>query len=189
MSKGFYHTKESVDLYLEMTENINGQELIDQFTKHLPSKASILELGTGPGHDWEILSKDFYVIGTDLSDEFLDRLRSKYPSGNFTKIHAANLEYHSTVDAIYSNKVLHHLTDDELKKSVSRQSEILSPRGIICHSFWKGNSTEEFQGMFVNNHTEKDLKHFFENQFEILHLESYKEFEKGDSILLIARKK
>lgn len=73
--------------------------------------------------------------------------------------------------------------------SIKRQHELLNEGGIICHSFWKGEGTEVFKGMFVNYHTENALKDYFKEYFEILLLESYMEFEEGDSVLLIGKKK
>ena len=57
------------------------------------------------------------------------------------------------------------------------------------HSFWKGNGSETFKGLFVNYHEKLSLKTLFEPNFEILHLGLYNEFDKDDSILLIAKKK
>ena len=84
---------------------------------------------------------------------------------------------------------MHHLTNEQLQNSMKRQYEILTDGGIICNSFWKGEGSEEFKGMFVNYHTEDELRKVFHVSFEILLLENYAEFEEGDSILLIARKK
>ena len=89
----------------------------------------------------------------------------------------------------YSNKVMHHLNDNELNDSIKRQHEILNSNGIICHSFWKGEGSEIFKGLFVNYHTEVNLKKIFKENFEIISIESYKEFEDNDSILLIGKKK
>ena len=51
-----------------------------KFTKHLTSKATVLEIGSGPGKDLEILSKnpDYKVIGSDNSEEFISYLQNKY---------------------------------------------------------------------------------------------------------------
>ena len=129
------------------------------------------------------------MTGSDLSIEFLKRLRIRFPQGDFLKLDASSLETEFHFDAIYSNKVLQHLTDEELEESIINQIKILNPEGLICHSFWKGNGTEDFNGMFVNNQTKDTLTTFFTKHFDILHLSSYKEFEEGDSLLLIARKK
>ena len=43
--------------------------------------------------------------------------------------------------------------------------------------------------MFVNYQTEETLKEMFEDYFEILSIEQYKEFEESDSLVLIGRKR
>lgn len=84
---------------------------------------------------------------------------------------------------------MHHLKNSELAKSIHRQHNVLKANGIICHSFWKGEGSEIFKGLFVNYHTKTSLKENFQEFFEILLLEEYKEFEEYDSILLIGKKK
>ncbi len=188
MEGAYYHTKKSVDEYIKMAEGINGSELIEKLKDFLPENSTVLEIGSGPGSDWEILDTYYRVTGSDNSTEFVNRLLSKYPNGQFLKLNAVTLGTDQKFNGIYSNKVLHHLTDDELHTSINRQYELLEVDGIICHSFWKGEGSEVFKGMFVNNHTEKELPTLFGDKFEIQLMESYLEFEEGDSILLIARK-
>jgi len=188
MSDRYYHTKASVEEYIKMAEGYDGKELIEVFEKYLPTQSTLLELGSGPGSDWQLLSQHFHVIGSDNSKEFIKRLVEKFPVGEFHKLDASTLPIDKTFDGIYSNKVLHHLTDQELDSSISRQYEILNEGGIICHSFWEGEGSEVFKGLFVNYHTEAELTKLLEEKFEILHLEKYKEFEEDDSIFLVARK-
>ena len=185
----FYNTSKTVDQYIAMSHGLDGGEHIAKLMEYLSASSSILEIGTGPGRDYELLIKDYETVGSDLSEEFITRLQEIYPKGDFLKLDAALLETDRTFDAIYSNKVLHHLTDEELQMSISRQEAILSARGLICHSFWKGNGVENFDDMFVNNHTEEGLRSFFSSAFEILHLSHYKEFKDNDSLFLIARKR
>jgi hypothetical protein len=45
-----------------------------------------------------------------------------------------------------------------------------------------------FKGLFVNYHTIKEVEELFQNEFEILSIELYKEFEADDSILFIGRR-
>ena len=189
MNTEYYHTKESVKEYIRLAEGFNGADLIEKLKSFLPANSKILEIGTGPGTDWNILNKDYEVVGSDNSKEFLSHLISKNSKGNFIELDAINLDTDEKFDAIYSNKVLQHLKDNELIDSIKRQVEILNPKGVICHSFWKGEDSEVFKGLFVNYHTETPLKSFFEEHFEILVLESYAEFEEGDSLLLIGKKK
>jgi len=115
-------------------------------------------------------------------------LVSKNPKGKFLELDAISLKTNMKFDGIYSNKVLHHLKDSELINSVKRQNEVLNSNGLICHSFWKGNGSEIFKGLFVNYHSIQTLAKAYKNYFKILSIEEYKEFDENDSLLLLARK-
>lgn len=189
MSAEYYKTKASVDEYISMAEGHSGKELIAKFKEFLDKGSSVLELGTGPGTDWKILNEDFNVIGSDFSIEFLKRLKASAASGKFLELDATTISTDLEFDGVYSNKVLHHLSDEALADSIKRQWEILNPQGVICHSFWYGEGDEIFKGMFVNYHNEAELKKYFGEYFHILCMETYPEFEDDDSILLIGRKR
>jgi trans-aconitate methyltransferase len=189
MTGDYYKKKESVEEYIRLAKDVNGAELIKKLKKYLPLNATLLEIGTGPGTDWKILNEAYEVIGSDNSREFLSHLNSANPNGSFIELDAITLDTDKKFDGIYSNKVMHHLKDNELKASIKRQFDVLNTNGIICHSFWKGEGSEIFKDLFINYHTEEALKDFFEGYFEILLIESYAEFEEGDSLLLIGRKK
>ncbi len=185
----YYNTKESVDEYIHAAAGHSGSQLIAKLKDFLPVGSVLLEIGSGPGTDWEILSKDYQVVGSDFSPEFLRRLREKFPKGEFMELDAATLATDHTFAGIYSNKVLHHLTDDALVTSFERQAALLKSGGVFCHSFWAGEGSEVFKGMFVNYHTEVGIRRCCESLFEVLLVESYPEFEDGDSLLVIGRKK
>ena len=189
MNSGYYKTKESVEEYILLAKDVNSGQLIAKLREFLPEDSSILEIGSGPGTDWNMLDQSYAVTGSDNSLEFLAHLKKNNPKGKFLELDAITLETKEIYDGIYSNKVLHHLKDQELKESVIRQSEILNPGGIICHSFWKGTGDEIFKGLFVNYHDKQRLKALFEPGFEIILIEEYPEFEEGDSLVLIGRKK
>ncbi len=189
MAEGYYHTKASVEEYIRLAEDVSGADLIKKLDPFLQAQSSVLELGTGPGTDWQLLDKRYKVTGSDLSLEFLSHLRNSVPEGKFIELDAITIDTEQRFDAVYSNKVLHHLKDEELIQSINRQSEVLNEGGIICHSFWKGEGSEIFKGLFVNYHTESALTDVFSSRFDIELIEPYAEFERGDSILLIARKK
>ncbi len=189
MEGEYYKTKASVKEYVTLAEGVNGKQLIDKLTSLLTPNSSLLEIGSGPGSDWDILNITYSVIGSDNSNEFLEYLVANNPNDTFLELDAVTLATDKKFDGVYSNKVLHHLNDEELIASIKRQTEILNTNGIICHSFWKGEGSEIFKGLFVNYHNSGFLTQVFSKDFEILLLEEYPEFEAGDSILLIARKK
>ena len=188
MEKDYYKTYESVAEYIRLAEGVNGEKLIAKLEQFLPHHSTLLEIGSGPGSDWKILNKIYKVIGSDNSLEFLKYLRSKNPNGEFLELDALTLSTNKIFDGIYSNKVMHHLSDSELADSINRQYDILSTKGIVCHSFWKGEGSEIFKGLFVKYHTRESLTQIFKKYFEIIAIESYKEFEEGDSLLLIGKK-
>lgn len=189
MKEGYYHTKDSVKEYIHLSKEVSGAALIEELKKVLPAGQSVLEIGSGPGTDWKILSETYQVTGSDYSEQFLEHLRLTFPTGIFIEQDAATLTTDESFDGIYSNKVLHHLTDSALANSVKRQSEILNKKGVVCHSFWKGEDSEVFKGMYVRYHETVNLKRVFETYFDILSIIPYNEFEANDSLLLLARKK
>ncbi len=189
MKEKYYHTKDSVDEYIKLAKGVDSSELIEKLKPFLRKNSTVLELGTGPGTDWSILQKDYQVTGSDNSLEFLKRLEENFREGHFLLLDASALQTNQKFNAIYSNKVLHHLTDEELKQSIQKQIDTLNKGGIISHSFWNGTGEEIFKGMYVNYHTAEEIEPLFAHYFDILLLDSYKEFEDNDSLHLIARKK
>ncbi len=189
MAGEYYKTKESVEEYIKLAKGVNGKNLIERLEQVLPHNSMVLEIGSGPGTDWKILNELYNVIGSDNSTKFLKHLMDENPKGKFLELDAITLETKKRFDGIYSNKVLHHLKDNELTSSVKSQHKILNPNGVVCHSFWKGRGSEIFKGLFVNYHTESTIKKKFQKYFEVLSMERYKEFEDNDSLLLIGKKK
>ncbi len=185
----YYNTKESVDEYIKLALDHDGKQIIIQLKEFLPAGSGLLEIGSGPGTGWKILSEFYKVLGSDFSQEFLKHLRVSYPGGEFREMDATTLETDRTFDGIYSNKVLHHLEDEALEASIKRQSEVLNPGGIVCHTFWNGEDSEVYNDLFVNYHSDTGIRTLFEDHFDLLLIQFYKEFEKGDSILYIGKKK
>ncbi len=185
----YYQNSDSVEEYIRLAKDVNGGELIEKLKAFLPSNSHLLEIGSGPGTDWNILNRDYKVVGSDNSPEFLNRLIAKSPKGKFIKLDAITLNTELKFDGAYSNKVLHHLKENELLDSIQKQHDILNPSGIICHSFWKGEGSEVFKGLYVNYHTNSSLEDAFGAYFETLLIEEYAEFETGDSLLFIGKRR
>lgn len=189
MEGEYYKTKESVEEYINLAKDVSGKQLIEKLARVLPFKSTLLEIGSGPGTDWKILNNSYNVIGSDNSTVFLNHLITANPIGKFLELDAVTIKTNTKFDGIYSNKVLHHLKDIELANSIKRQCDILNKDGIICHSFWKGEDSEIFKGLFVNYHSKTSLNEKFRDYFEIISVDDYKEFEDNDSLLLIGKKK
>ena len=113
---GFFDTKKGVEQYIKMAEGYDGAELIKILQKYLPANSTVLELGMGPGKDMDILKKSYAVTGSDNSQVFLDKYKEKYREADLLLLDAITLQTDRKFDCIYSNKVLHHLTQEDLWK-------------------------------------------------------------------------
>ncbi len=186
---GFFDTEKGVEEYVKIAAGFDGAELIKILQEFLPEKSLVLEIGIGPGKDLDMLRKTYAVTGSDNSQIFLDRYKRLNQNADLLNLDAVTLSTDRNFDCIYSNKVLHHLITDDLKISLKKQKEILNPGGILFHSFWKGNKTENMEGLLFVYYELDTLRQLFEPDFEILELKIYTEDQKDDSIYAILRKK
>lgn len=185
----FYEDKANVDKYIELCKDYDGSNIYERLKQHLKEGKSVLELGTGPGFDIPFLNEHYHVTGSDFSDEFLVRCKEKYPDINFIKIDARNIDTSTEYDCIYSNKVLHHLTRGELSSSLLAQAGILSPGGMIAHSFWLGEEDQNMEGLLFSYYRKEELLGILSKNFDVVATLSYREFEEGDSLFVVAKVK
>ena len=182
----FYNDPSKVDEYEKMCDEYDGSELHDVLDNYLKNDVTILELGCGPGNDITHLHKKYIVTGSDLSDEFLLRCRKRFPDLSFQKLDAVSINTDEAYDCIFSNKVLHHLTFEELENSFNQQQHVIKPNGVFAHTFWLGDKEFTMEGMLFVFHNRAKLLELVSKYFTILETYEYKEFEEGDSILIIA---
>lgn len=183
----FYDNPENVDKYIKMCDEYDGSQLYRVLDRHLLNGKSLLELGSGPGFDLAFLAGHYQVTGSDLSDEFLERLRKEFTDIRFLRLNAANLDIDEKYNCIYSNKVLHHLTESALESSLLKQSQLLLPNGIIAHSFWIGEESHEMEGLLFTYYRKEKLIELISQHFVVVETLSYAELEDGDSLFVIAQ--
>jgi cyclopropane fatty-acyl-phospholipid synthase-like methyltransferase len=186
---GYFDDEKNVEAYIKMAEGFDGRGLINILKKYLENGSTVLELGMGPGKDLEILSEFFQVTGSDNSELFLERYRKKDATADLVLLDAVTMEIARNFDCIYSNKVLHHLTKEELKKSLKRQWEVLDSGGILFHSLWYGDREEEMSGLRFVHYTEETFGEVVGREYEIVESERYTEMEQNDSIYFILKKR
>ena len=187
---GYYDEAKNVNDYIKMAEGFDGQEFYDILIDYLDSESTVLELGMGPGKDVDIFSQRYKVTGSDYSQVFLDYYLEKNPEADLILLDAITMNTDRKFDCIYSNKVLYHLSREEMKNSLEHQYESLNNGGLIFHTLWYGDQEEEeFEGLNSVYYTESDLENMLQFRFEIIEMKRYKEFEDGDSIYFIAKVK
>lgn len=183
---GFYDDEETALQYIAMADGYDGRELVEALKSHLPIGASVLEIGMGPGVDLNLLKVCYEATGSDNSEFFLDRYRGSDPDSDLIRLDAVALDTERVFDCVYSNKVLHHLNNEELARSLRRQKQILSESGLIMHSFWRGTGVDEHHGLKFVNQTEDTLRSIVGEVFNVLDVVVYKEMEEGDSLYVLA---
>lgn len=186
----WWNNSKNVDSYIKMTTGYAGGDFLEHLYSVLPEGSSLLELGMGPGKDLEILARRYKVTGSDVSEVFLNLYHDRYPEADLLTLDAVYLHMGDTIrqfDAIFSNKVLVHLTPDELKSSMSRQVELLNPGGVLCHTFWTGEGEDDFDGLHFSYWTADSLKATYPPGTELILEKTYIEDEAGDSLLVILK--
>ncbi|MBK5108362.1 MAG: class I SAM-dependent methyltransferase [Anaerolineales bacterium] len=184
----YFDDPRNVQNYITMAAGYDGRELVTALGKYFPDGAEVLELGMGPGVDLDLLSQQYQVTGSDTSRVFLDRYRKNHPGADLLLLDAETIETSRRFAGLYSNKVLHHLSSEQLQASFLRQQAVLLPEGIALHSFWLGDGEEFMDGLRFRCYSEDYLHALVEPNFTILESTRYKEFEADDSLYLILKK-
>ncbi|MEZ9232490.1 trans-aconitate 2-methyltransferase [Vibrio amylolyticus] len=184
----FYDSAENVDKYIEMCEGYDGSNLHELLSQHLKNKSSLLELGCGAGNDIAVFKKIYNVTGSDNSLEFLSRCKLKYPDVDFVQLDAFRLNIDKRFNCIFSNKVLHHLSEAQLRESLKKQSNLLSNNGVIAHSFWLGEGCDEIHGLRFNYYSKEQIMSIVSEYFNIIDTINYQEFKENDSLFIVAQK-
>lgn len=184
----YYHDLQNANQYIQMAAGYDGAELIAILRHYVPDGASVLELGMGPGTDLQLLAQHFAVTGSDYALPFLERYGEMDPSADLLHLDAVTLDTDRTFDAIYSNKVLYHLSRDDLRRSLERQVALLNPGGVALHSFWAGDQPDELMhGLRFAYYTEATLRETVGDSFDVLRLERYSEMDPDDSLVVVLR--
>ena len=185
---GFFDDAENVFEYIKMAEGYDGRELVNVLKRYLSAGSSVLELGMGPGVDLDLLAQTYRVVGSDASQVFIDLYREKHPNVELLEVDATSFCLDRNFDCIYSNKVLHHLTREDLRRSFISQREHLGEVGLLMHSFWYGDREETEQGLRFVYYTKEILMDVIGSGFEAVESSRYTEMEDEDSFYILLRK-
>ncbi len=185
----FYKNASTAQQYIKMTADYDSHFFSTAALPHLKAGGTALELGTGPGNDLHWLKAHLKVTASDNSPFFMEHIKANHPEVDVLEISAEAIQTDKTFDAIISNKVLHHLKNDDLESSIKGQAAHLNDGGVTIHTFWWGAHEEEIMEMCFNYHQEQDLETAFGKHFELIKIERYTEIEENDSVLVVAKKK
>lgn len=183
--------RNNVDLYTRMMDGYDNSFVMKQLENVLPKQSKLLELGMGTGADLIALSKNYQVTGSDQSPLFVADFKKKSTLPVYV-LDAVTMEIKEKFDCIYSNKVLQYLTEEQLKQSLTRQSEHLNKDGILFMTLWHGTPRKESMldgeyDMFY--YDEATIKALLPSDLKLETCLLYEEFEKNDSMIVILKAK
>ena len=184
----YFDDRKNAESYIKMVQKYDGSELVNILLKFLAPGSTVLELGMGPGKDFDLLSKNYTVTGSDASQAFLDIYREKNPTADLLQLDAVSLKTEKKFDCIYSNKVLQHLPKSDILASFSRQRDLLNSQGLLFHSFWRGDKIKNHKGLLFVYYQEESLLDLIGPCWIVLETNRYKESRKNDSFYMVLQK-
>jgi SAM-dependent methyltransferase len=182
----YFDDEENVLAYEQMAEGPGGALLVATLQEHLMAPARVLELGMGPGRDLDrLLATGYAAIGSDASALFVERYRKRGGRAECQVLDAVTIETSRRFDAVYSNKVLHHLTEAQLVISLKRQFEVSYSNALFLHSFWRGEKVEEHHGMLFTYWDTEGLDAVLPTSLRIRASGRYSEIWEDDSLWVL----
>jgi SAM-dependent methyltransferase len=189
--------EQTADLYNSLYPDVN-RDNIDFFIDKLNGD-NILDIGCGSGRDAEyFVSKEFNVIGIDLSDRFIEISTAKVPKAQFVKMDMRNINFPvNSFDGIWSMASLLHIPKIDSQSTIIQLREILKTNGIIYISVKLGEGEkfvkrDRYKGLekFFAFYTESEISDLLEKcGFEIIKSSLYKVPEQDTWIDVFAVKK
>ena len=171
----------------------------------IKNKATILEIGCGPGNITKyLLSKrpDFNIFGIDIAPNMIELAKINNPKANFAVMDSRNIsEIETKYDAIVCGFCLPYLSETDSQKLIFEANYLLNNSGFLYLSFVEGDPNKSgFQAGSTGNrsyfyyHNLDQLKtQLLENSFEDLKIfkVEYKKSEKEQDIhtIITAKKK
>ncbi|NWL17414.1 class I SAM-dependent methyltransferase [Pseudoalteromonas sp. Scap03] len=130
-----YETKDGVEDYIRMCDGYDNSKFQNELLNHLKEGSSLLEVGMGPGNDFEWLSNTYRVTGSDYSKEFIEKAKARFSEGEFIILDAVSLKSDKKYDGIYSCKVYQHFELDLIEKSLKINLNCLMKMGLLLILF------------------------------------------------------
>ena len=178
----WYDDQKNIEEYIRLADGYDGKELIEILRRYLSEGSTVLELGMGPGKDLDLLGKYYQATGSDNSELFIRGYLASNPGADVILLDAVTLATERRFNAVYSNKVMHHLSYEKMRASFERQAKLLEPGGFLLHSFWYGEEVENVGGLMFYQLTEKSLESILPDCVKICELKRYTEMEEQDSL-------
>ena len=132
------YNEEFWNKYADENESRNNEEF-SKFITDLASSlhcTSVLEIGCGTGIDLRKFDDSFEIHGVDLNEHALELAEKNIPNGKFYKENITKLSFEdSTIDFIFTHKLLNYLDDEILDKGISEIFRVANRYIVNCELF------------------------------------------------------
>lgn len=184
------------DLWTEFSRKID----LENFLKHLPKDAMLLDIGCGRGRvSFSLVEMGHKVIGIDYVKEIVEKnneeakIRNVLDRVRFIEGNALDIDFDdASFDAVFDIGLSHHFKKQDLEKYAKEISRVVKQRGYM---FFVGLSREtpkfmkflpqqsddgEFDSHGVHYHffTQEEIIEYFGETFEIVSTETLQTGEK-----------
>jgi ubiquinone/menaquinone biosynthesis C-methylase UbiE len=134
------YNEEFWNKYADENESRYNEEFA-KFTRDLVTSlrcTSVLEIGCGTGIDLRLFPDTFEIHGIDLNDYALNIAKEKFPIASFKKGDITDLPFaDSSIDFIFTHKLLNYLDDDVLEKGVAEMYRVAGKYIMNCEIYDK----------------------------------------------------
>lgn len=191
----------TVKEYVEHEFNNKTMEKhFQKFLELIPKKASILDVGCGPGQATKrFASQGHDLTGLDLSEKMIEHARKEVPNAKFLVKDIEEFETEEKFDGIWAAFVLIHLPREKHPQAIEKFYEMLKPGGILYLGMIEGQGEKLMQEPYNRKYkqwfvfvTKKEIESLLEKEFELIEYSVEKYDEEGDLFALsstFARKK
>jgi SAM-dependent methyltransferase len=152
------------DGYVDTFAGITGETVPRLIAlAEIDSETKLLDIGSGPGHASNILSKAAAsVTGVDFSARMVEVAQAKYPDISFRQADAEQLPFKAaSFDVVVANFMVHHLARPEVV--FGEIYRVLKPGGRFVFAVWgapeEQSSIGAFFGAVIAHHDMAELPH------------------------------
>ncbi len=161
----------TVNEYIANVDNLHPAKEAAKFLSFLGRKASILDIGCGPGRDAKIFAgKGYNVVGIDLSKGMIAAAKNRVKNARFKVMDVTNLEFKGdSFDGAWANAILMHLPKKNIGMALKEIHRIIKKNGIFYLSVKEGSGeallpddrygwVKKFWSFFTKNEIENAVK-------------------------------
>lgn len=170
--------EENANSLISRYESADVSEVQQLLLQTFEKNSKLLEIGCGSGRDASFMTKNYFdVTAIDGSKNMIEEAKKIHPELSeklFHKTLPNDLEFNQTFDGIYSIATLMHLSENDLKNTLSKIYNLLNENGkfLMSVSLFRDDIDEngfDDKGRFFLVLSFENWKNFLENVgFKIL---------------------